>query len=273
MPAPSLSAWVSRLPMASAFNSPRGASTSALICSSAARASTDSDEAIQQRFLLRRRPRILHRLQIRGAGARCGVEGRRASAAGQISRSAAPRPRVRRAFSDRRRDDKNGGVGLGIQARGRSRSRAKLFTPDGNGFGPRAGLRCQLADPAHTHPRLCRIRFIEPSILEFQTILAHPVLPPKFRQAPRELVGYGAKIENIVRGILQLRVRQWPLRPVGAGLALRNGDIEQRLDEFGITDLRLEADAGRRDLRIENRGQDLPVWSDTPTRDPGARHG
>ena len=152
--------------------------------------------------------------------------------------------------------DKNGGVGQYPRARQIALAR-QLFTPDGNDFGARAGLRGQLADPAQTLPCLRRIRLVEAPILELQTIFPYPVLSLEFRQAPREFVGDGAQVQNIVRGIHQLLVRERALRPVGAGLALRDGDVEQRLHQLRVADLGFEADAGRGDLRIEHRRHHL----------------
>ena len=70
-----------------------------------------------------------------------------------------------------------------IQARGRSRSRASLLAPHGNGFGAGARLRRELADAAQALPGLCRIRFVEPPVLEIKAVLEHPVLASERAQA------------------------------------------------------------------------------------------
>ncbi len=59
------------------------------------------------------------------------------------------------------------------------------------------------------------------------------------------------QVSHVVRGICDLGRREWPSRPVGAGLALVDRVPELSRDEFGVADLRREPEEGGGYLRIE----------------------
>src|ERR1700692_3787025 len=144
-----------------------------------------------------------------------------------------------------------------IQERGRSRTRALLaFAPDAYGLGPGARLGFELREAAQPAPSLHGIRLIQLLVLERQAILQNPVLAPELAQPQREVSRGVVEVQDIVRGVLELFSCERPFRPVGASLAFGHRDIQERLDEFGVADLRFEADAPGGDLRVEYRGHD-----------------
>jgi hypothetical protein len=79
------------------------------------------------------------------------------------------------------------------------------------------------------------------------------VFPAKFAQARHQALREVAQVKDIVGGVFQLFGTQGSLRPIRPGLTLGDGDVQQRLDQFRVSNLRLEPDAARRDLRIEHR--------------------
>src|SRR5580698_3478804 len=240
--------------MASAFSSPRGANTSALTSSSAARASTVLLKASSSAFCSgvgresctgakSCRPSSEASASARSSvAANLSFMGCTASSAAALAGLACAMEKT--AASDR------------IQARGRSRAR-QFLTPHSDGFGAGARLRWELANAAQPLPGQRWIRFIQPVLLELQAILSDPVFTPEFLQAPVELLCDGVQIQHVVRRILQLRRRERPLRPVGASLSLRNRDIEQGLHQFRVADLGFHADARRRNLGVEYRRDHL----------------
>ena len=61
------------------------------------------------------------------------------------------------------------------------------------------------------------------------------------------------QVVHVVRGIGELRGRQRPARPVGAGLRLVDRVPELPRDQFRVAGLRRQAEQCGRDLRVEHR--------------------
>ena len=80
------------------------------------------------------------------------------------------------------------------------------------------------------------------------------------------MVAQGQQVADVVERVVDLRGREWPARPVGAGLALRQLVAEHAAHQLGIADLRGKASQRRRHLRVEHwhhqpddRQQDLEI--------------
>ncbi len=107
-----------------------------------------------------------------------------------------------------------------IQARGRSRSRAAFSRHTAMALGAGARLRRQLPDAAQPSQACAGSGSYSSASASPKQSSRTQCSRPECAQALGQLDRNRVQIQNIVRGVFQLRAGQRPLRPIGARLAL-----------------------------------------------------
>jgi hypothetical protein len=86
-----------------------------------------------------------------------------------------------------------------------------------------------------------------------RAVLVEPGAPAQGVESRRHRIVQREQVAHVVRGVVQLRRRQWPAHPVRAGLALVQGDAGHVLHQPLVAGTGADAGQGRGDLGIEQR--------------------
>ena len=110
---------------------------------------------------------------------------------------------------------------------------------------------------------------VQARLLERGAFRGVPVCAAACLEGRRKIGMQLQQVVHVVRRVGELRIGQRPPRPVGAGLSLVDRVPELAGDQFGIADLRRQAEQCGRHLRVEHRARHCAARVATAPRGPG----
>ncbi len=130
-----------------------------------------------------------------------------------------------------------------------------LFAPAGQRPCHRLLRWLQAPEPLESPPRIRGLGAVQARFFERGAFPGMPVSAAACLECRRKIGVQLQQVVHVVRRVGELRIGQRPPRPVGAGLSLVDRVPELAGDQFGIADLRRQAEQCSRHLRVEHRAR------------------